>query len=189
MKNLQLRFLALMLYTAGLEAKAYKDNVATYEIGPGAEVKDNKITYKDPDCPDGLDCTTTKTCSKTGYTPSLSEDKKYFACCAKGQRLLGSPDTAFDCCADGHDLVGSSKTGYHCCPTGFAYDGKQCKKLCENGKALVDGKCVCPKGTTETSDGTCEKKPDEPGKCDDGECSSGLESGNYNDESCIGLSL
>ncbi|KAI1364157.1 cystein rich protein [Xylaria arbuscula] len=177
MKNAQLRLLAVMLYTAGLEAKLYKDNVPTYEIGPGAKVKGNSITYEDPDCPEGLSCMHSTTCATAGTTPSISEDKKYFACCAAGQKLLGSPDTAFDCCADGHDLVGSSKTGYHCCPTGFTYDGKICTEVCENGKTLVDGKCVCPKGTTEGSDGTCEKSPDEPGKCDDGECSSGLESG------------
>ncbi|KAI0444140.1 cystein rich protein [Xylaria telfairii] len=176
MKSVQLSLVALLLYTAGIDAKAYKKNVPTYEIGPGATVNGNTITYDDPDCDDGLDCKTTKTCSKAGYTPSLSEDKKYFACCAAGQRLLGSPDTAFDCCADGHDLVGDSDSGYHCCPTGFTFDGQQCKELCKNGKALVDGKCVCPEGTIEGPDGTC-KKPDKPGHCDGGECSSGLESG------------
>ncbi|KAI1426123.1 cystein rich protein [Xylaria sp. FL1777] len=177
MKNMQFTLLALLLYTAGLEAKTYKKNVPTYEIGPGAKINGNTITYEDPDCDDGLDCETSKKCSNDGYTPSVSEDNKYFACCAAGQRLLGSPDTAFDCCADGHDLVGDSHCGYHCCPTGFTFDGQQCKEFCKNGKALVDGKCVCPKGTTEGDDGTCEKTPDEPGKCDDGKCSSGLESG------------
>ncbi|KAI8946171.1 cystein rich protein [Xylaria longipes] len=177
MKNVQLSLLALLLYTTGLNAKTYKKNIPTYEIGSDAKINGNTITYDEPDCDDGLDCKTTKTCSKAGYSPSLSEDKKYFACCAAGQRLLGSPDTAFDCCADGHDLVGDSHGGYHCCPTGFTFDGQQCKEFCKNGKALIDGKCVCPKGTTESSDGTCEKTPDEPGKCDDGECSSGLESG------------
>lgn len=181
MKNSQLSLLALLLWATGLDAKTYKKNIPTYEIGPGAQVKGNTITYKEPDCDDGLDCTTTKTCSKAGSVPSLSEDKKYFACCSPAQRLLGSPDTAFDCCADGHDLAGDSHCGYHCCPTGFTFDGKICKEFCKNGKALVDGKCVCPKGTTESPDGTCEKKP-EPENCEDGECTSGLESGNYNDE-------
>ncbi|KAI1166441.1 cystein rich protein [Nemania serpens] len=176
MKNSQLSLLALLLWATGLDAKTYKKNIPTYEIGPGAQVKGNTITYKEPDCDDGLDCTTTKTCSKAGSVPSLSEDKKYFACCSPAQRLLGSPDTAFDCCADGHDLAGDSHCGYHCCPTGFTFDGKICKEFCKNGKALVDGKCVCPKGTTESPDGTCEKKP-EPENCEDGECTSGLESG------------
>ncbi|KAI0971120.1 cystein rich protein [Xylaria arbuscula] len=178
MKNVQLSLLAVLIYTAGLHAKAFKKNVPTYEIGPGAKVNGNAITYNDPDCDEGLDCKTTRSCSKSGYTPSLSDDKKYFACCAAGQRLLGSADTAFDCCAKGHDLVGDSHCGYHCCPTGFSWDGKQCKEKCKNGQALVDGKCVCPKGTTESDDGTCKKTPDESeGECDDGECSSGLESG------------
>ncbi|KAI0532797.1 cystein rich protein [Xylaria digitata] len=176
MKNAQLSLLILLLHATGFEAKGFTKNVPTYEIGPGAKVNGNKITYDEPDCDAGLDCSTTKTCSKAGYTPSLSEDKKYFACCAAGQRLLGSPDTAFDCCADGHDLAGNSHCGYHCCPTGFDFDGQQCKETCKNGKALIDGKCVCPKGTTENSDGTCEKKP-EPEKCEPGKCTSGLESG------------
>ncbi|TGJ78616.1 hypothetical protein E0Z10_g10145 [Xylaria hypoxylon] len=171
MKNSQLSLLVLLFHATGFEAKGYTKNVPTYEIGPGAKINGNKITYDEPGCDDGLDCSATKACSQAGYTPSLSEDKKYFACCAAGQRLLGSPDTAFDCCADGHDLVGDSHCGYHCCPTGFTFDGQQCKELCKNGKALVDGNCVCPKGTTESPDGTCQKKP-EPGKC-----TSGLESG------------
>ncbi|RWA06697.1 hypothetical protein EKO27_g8421 [Xylaria grammica] len=176
MKNAQLSLLILLLHATGFEAKGFTKNVPTYEIGPSAKINGNKITYEEPGCDPGLDCTTTKTCSKAGYSPSLSEDKKYFACCAAGQRLLGSPDTAFDCCADGHDLVGDSHCGYHCCPTGFTFDGNQCKEFCKNGKALVGGKCVCPKGTTESADGTCEKQS-ESGDCDDGECSSGLESG------------
>ncbi|KAI1175607.1 hypothetical protein F4777DRAFT_578915 [Nemania sp. FL0916] len=176
MKNVQLRLLLLLLYATGLDAKSFKKNVPTYEIS-GAKVDGNKITYEEPDCDDGLDCTTTKTCSKAGYTPSLSEDKKYFACCAKGQKLQGSPDTAFDCCADGHDLAGSAKSGYRCCPTGCDFDGKACNQVCKNGKALVEGKCVCPKGTTEGEDGTCKKPETKPGECDDGECDSGLEAG------------
>lgn len=181
MKNVQLSLLNLLLYAAGLNAKTYKKNVPTYEIGTDAQINGNKITYNDPDCDDGLDCQTSKTCSKAGTVPSLSEDKKFFACCTPAQRLVGSPDTAFGCCAEGHDLAGDSHCGYQCCPTGFTYDGKLCKELCKGGKALVNGKCVCPKGTTENSAGTCEKTP-EPGACEDGECTSGLETGNYNNE-------
>ncbi|KAI8632143.1 cystein rich protein [Xylariaceae sp. FL1651] len=173
MKNSQLSLLILLFHVAGFEAKSYKKNVPTYEVGPGAKINGNKITYDDPDCDSGLDCSTSKTCNTAGSSPSLSADKKYFACCAAGQRLLGSPDTAFDCCANGHDLVGDSHCGYHCCPTGFTFDGKICKEFCKNGKALVDGKCVCPEGTTESSDGTCKEK-DKP---ESTECSSGLESG------------
>ncbi|KAJ2985386.1 hypothetical protein NUW58_g5557 [Xylaria curta] len=88
-----------------------------------------------------------------------------------------TPDTAFDCCADGHDLAGDSHCGYHCRPTDFSYDGKQCKEKCKNGKALVDGKRVCPKGTTGGKDGTCQKESEpEPRKCTPDQCTSGLKS-------------
>jgi hypothetical protein len=97
------------------------------------------------------------------------------------KRLLGIPDMVFDCCANGYDLAGDSYCGYYFCPTGFTFDGKICKELCKNGKALDDGKYVCPKGTTESLDGTCEKTP-EPEKCELGTCSSGRESSKYNDE-------
>ncbi|KAF3058238.1 cysteine-rich secreted protein [Daldinia childiae] len=55
----------------------------------------------------------------TGKRLTFDADQVFVACCAPGQRLLGSPDTAFDCCAEGHDLVGSDHTGYKCCPVGY----------------------------------------------------------------------
>lgn len=168
MKNIQLSFVALLLQATSLDAKVYRKNVLTFDIGPDAKINGNTIEYSDPDCEPDLHCVTTKTCAAAGTVPTLSADKKYFACCIAGQNLLGSPDTAFDCCAPGHDLVGSTDTGYHCCPTGYTFDGKICKPVCKNGKVLVDGQCVCPDGTVDAGDGTCKPKP---------ACSSGLQSG------------
>lgn len=168
MKNIQLTLLAVLFQVSLFEAKVYKKNVPTYDVGPDAKIDGKSITYRDPDCEEGLDCTITRSCSAAGTSPVLSADKKYFACCLPGTHLLGSPQTAFDCCADGHDLVGSPAVGYHCCPTGFEFDGTQCKEVCKNGKVLVGGKCVCPEGTVEGPDGNCKPKP---------KCSSGLETG------------
>ncbi|KAN0079153.1 hypothetical protein V8E54_005666 [Elaphomyces granulatus] len=168
MKTTKLSLLALLLQVSSLDAKMYKKNVLTFEVGPDAKITGNKIEYSDPDCDPSLQCLTTKSCAAAGTAPTLSADKKYFACCLAGQNLLGSPDTAFDCCASGHDLVGSPAAGYHCCPTGFTFDGQQCKPVCQNGKQLVDGKCVCPDGTVDAGDGTCKPKPP---------CDSGLQSG------------
>lgn len=102
---------------------------------------------------------------------SLSANKRFAGCCLPDQSLVGDPDSAFDCCAGGHDLAGSKETGYRCCPTGWTYDGEICEEqndvTCSNGKALVDGKCVCPTGSSESSDGVCEPQ----------KCVSGLETG------------
>lgn len=173
MKNIQLSLLALLIQASAFEAKGYKKNIPTYEVGPGAKIDGKSITYEDPDCDPGLDCTVTRSCNAAGAAPVLSADKKFFACCAAGQRLLGSPQTAFDCCADGHDLVGGADTGYHCCPTGYTFDGQNCKEVCKNGKVLVDGKCVCPEGQMEGPDGVCKDKPKPP------ICKSGLETGMF----------
>ncbi|KAA8645835.1 hypothetical protein EYZ11_013041 [Aspergillus tanneri] len=101
------------------------------------------------------------------HRATLSADKKFFSCCLAGQRLVGSPDTAFDCCAAGHDLAGSADVGFRCCPTGYSFDGQLCKQLCQNGKQLVNGKCVCPDGQVEGLDGECETLT----------CDSGLQTG------------
>lgn len=169
-KTVQLSLLALLLQASSLDAKLYRKNVMTFEIIPDAKITGNKIEYSDPDCEPGLQCMTTKSCAVAGTAPTLSADKKYFACCSDGQNLLGSTDTAFDCCAASHDLAGSAETGYHCCPTGYSFDGQMCKQVCKNGKVLVDGQCVCPDGTIDVGDGTCKPKPSV-------DCSSGLQSG------------
>ncbi|KAI1820151.1 cystein rich protein [Xylaria intraflava] len=171
MKNLdaQLGLIALVLNAATVGAQDFIKNTATWEYKGDPKITGRTISFDDPHCnPEWVQsCGTSRTCH-VGFAPVLMENKNYFACCAAGQRLLGSPETAFDCCADGHDLVGSADAGYHCCPTGFHYDGKICKSFCKNGQMLVDGKCVCPSGTTEAADGTCKPKS---------KCSSGLEYG------------
>ncbi|GAB1192041.1 hypothetical protein APSETT444_001225 [Aspergillus pseudonomiae] len=167
MKPSQLSLLVLFFQVSSIQAKMFKKNVPTFEVGPDVVITDNKIEYDDPDCEPGFTCRTSKTCAAPGAVPTLTSDKKYFACCLKGLNLLGSPETAFDCCAEGHDLAGSGEVGYRCCPTGQIYDGLICKPVCENGKVLVDGKCVCPKDTVEGPDGACHKQV----------CTSGLTSG------------
>ncbi|KAI0387113.1 hypothetical protein F5Y04DRAFT_243033 [Hypomontagnella monticulosa] len=113
----------------------------------------------DSDFEDIFRCTPT-----TGKHLTLNRDGTFAACCAPGQRLLGTPETAFDCCADGHELVGSYHTGYQCCPRGQSYDGVRCGSLCRNGKVMIDGECVCPRGTVAAADGTCKR----PVGCDSG---------------------
>ncbi|KAE8352089.1 hypothetical protein BDV28DRAFT_8258 [Aspergillus coremiiformis] len=138
MKPSPLNLFVFLLQVSSIQAK-----VPTFKIGPDAAISGNKIEYDD------LECRTAKSCAAPGAVPTLTSDKKYFACCLEGQKLLGSLETAFDCCAAGHDLVGSGEVGYRCCPTGQTYDGLICKPVCENGKVLVDGKCVCAKGPGE----------------------------------------
>lgn len=103
-------------------------------------------------------------CKKGGAKQlTFTGDEKFAACCLPGQKFCGSNSTAFDCCAEGHDLAGSKEKGYHCCPTGQIYNGSMCiphDLVCQNGKTLVNGKCVCPQGTVDTADGTCKKMTD-----------------------------
>ncbi|KAN0068136.1 hypothetical protein V8E54_013706, partial [Elaphomyces granulatus] len=166
MKTTKLSLLALLLQVSSLDAKKYTSNVSAYDVGPDATITGNKIEYSDPDSPpsEGL---TTKSCA-AGMVPTLSADKKYFACCPEEQTLHGSPDTAFYCCASGHALVGSVEVGYCCCPTGHTFDGQCNPPVCQNGKKLVNGECVCPANTDDAGDGTCKPKPS---------CDSGLQTG------------
>lgn len=171
-----LGFVAMLLQASSVNAKLYRKNLLTFEVGD-AKIEGNKIVYSDPDCEPELECLMTKTCNTAGTTPTLSKDKTHFACCKEGQSLLGSPETAFDCCAADHDLAGSADVGYHCCPTGFSYDGNVCKQVCQNGRVLVDGQCVCPEGTVDAGDGTCKTNTPKPKP--QTECTSGLESGKF----------
>jgi hypothetical protein len=104
MKTIHLGLLALALQASSIQAKIYRKNVLTFDVGPDAKVTGNKIEYSDPDCDPDVSCLTTKSCTAAGTAPTLSIDKRYFACCLAGQSLLGSPDTAFDCCAAGMTL-------------------------------------------------------------------------------------
>ncbi|KAG5995429.1 hypothetical protein E4U43_003031 [Claviceps pusilla] len=166
MKSTQLSLLAMILGVSRIEAKFYKKNVSTFEIDGNITITGSKIEFNDAECDSGFKCLRSLAC--IGATkPMLTEDEKYFACCAEGQRLLGNPETAFDCCADGHDLAGGKTQGYHCCPSGFDFDGSLCKEVCKNGKVLLGGKCVCPERQVEGSDGQCVQKP-KPQPCDSG---------------------
>ncbi|KAK4240377.1 hypothetical protein C8A03DRAFT_13276 [Achaetomium macrosporum] len=168
-----LTLVSLLLQAVPLHAKVYEKNILVWDVSPDAQITGNEIRYNDPDCRAGMRCTSIEVCDAPGTVPTLSDDKKRFACCLEGQHLLGSPETAFDCCADGHDLAGSPQAGYHCCPTGYTYDGRLCKPVptCKNGKVLVNGQCVCPEGTVEAADGTCQTRQPT------GHCESGLETG------------
>lgn len=98
---------------------------------------------------------------------------KFVSRCDKGQSFFGSTDTTFKYCPADHELTGSKDNGFACCLKGQVWDGKKCKKpepVCENGKVLVDGKCVCPEGQEEDANGVCKPKA---------KCSSGFESGLY----------
>ncbi|KAF9889889.1 hypothetical protein FE257_006761 [Aspergillus nanangensis] len=172
MKSTPLGVFTLLLQASSIHAKLFRKNTPTFEVSPDATIIQNSIEYFDPDCEPGLQCRTTKTCSTAGTVPTLSQDRRYFACCPARQRLLGSADTVFDCCAVGHDLVGSADAGYHCCPTGWSYEGMLCrpptKPTCLNGKTLVNGECACGPGTVEADDGTCvgtEQIPPIPPRC------------------------
>lgn len=124
-----------------------------------------------------------------GKLLTLTDDEKWAACCPPGSRLLGTINTAFDCCGEGHDLAGSKDTGWTCCPSGYEDDGTKCKDpkpLCPNGMELVDGKCVCPPGTTQAADRTCKPNTanggdgnggNQAGKHPLGPCSSEISSG------------
>lgn len=109
----------------------------------------------------------------SGKVFAVTADNKYLTCCLPGQVLVGTAATELRCCGGGHDLAGSAAVGFSCCPTGQTYDGKVCKvatppePVCINGKALENGKCVCPSGTSEAAEGHCA-----PVKC-----SSGIKSG------------
>ncbi|KAL4898254.1 hypothetical protein BDV59DRAFT_197188 [Aspergillus ambiguus] len=178
MKNpTQLTLLAFLLQVSSLHAREYQKNVPSFEVGTDATIIGSTIQYTDPDCGTGLQCKTTRTCATPGTVPTLTQDRKYFACCSGSQSLLGSPATAFDCCAAGHDLAGGPGVGYYCCPSGWTWDGRLCQTptvapspTCSNGKVLVDGKCVCPRGQTERADGTCAVAAQTPGApvCDSG---------------------
>ncbi|GKZ28428.1 hypothetical protein AbraIFM66950_007096 [Aspergillus brasiliensis] len=168
MKSLSLSLVTtIFLSTASLAtAKTYTTNVPVKEIQGSSSIHGNSITWVEGGFKTSIDCDDQGDNKKL----SLSDNKKYAGCCLPGQRLLGSPETAFDCCAEGHDLAGSKDTGYTCCPEGQTYDGDTCQApepVCENGKVLKNGECACPKGTKEDEDGTCV-----PAKC-----SSGLETG------------
>lgn len=107
-------------------------------------------------------------CQKdSGKILKSTKDKKFIACCAGDQHLVGSVDTAFDCCRADQHLTGSHKVGYRCCPKGQNYDGTCHDPIpnCVKGKILKNGKCACPSNMAETHDGHC-KPLYSPTKCE-----------------------
>ncbi|KAK4243213.1 hypothetical protein C7999DRAFT_44926 [Corynascus novoguineensis] len=96
-----------------------------------------------------------------GKQLTLSQDKKWATCCPPGTILEGSEHTAFEFCGAGHSLAGIEQTGYRCYPPGQTYDSHKCKKpdslgpdVCQKGRIVVNGKCVCPGNAAEAPDGT-----------------------------------
>lgn len=161
MTHLQLKLLAATVFlpfALGVRADFWK-NIPVREIHEGDRIDEANDRVEIPAKDGFVDYFACD--AKNGKVITLTDDKKFAACCLHGQKLLGSPETAFDCCASGHALAGKEATGYHCCPTGQDYDGSKCTNpspVCQNGKVLVDGKCACPQGTKEAADGTCKKK-------------------------------
>lgn len=169
MKTFQLPLLAVLLQAYLAVAK-----VETLEVEGDVKISDDgkTIKYTDPNCQPSASWTCDASRSCTGKKVwSLDTNQDHAACCLPSQHLSGSPETEFFCCGKDHEVTGSVAVGYTCCPTGSTYDGQKCKQVCENGKQLKDGHCVCPKGTVE-KDGTCKKTG-----CQPGECSSGLKTG------------
>ncbi|VBB80501.1 Putative protein of unknown function [Podospora comata] len=162
-------------------------NVQVAEITPGADIRRDKqeVLFNEPDSDFDLPL---RCKPAQGKLLTLTDDEKWAACCPPGTRLLGTINTAFDCCGEGHDLAGSKDTGWTCCLSGYEYDGTKCKDpkpLCPNGMELVDGKCICPPGTTQAADGTCKPNTanggngnggNQAGKHPSGPCSSEISS-------------
>ncbi|QDS76104.1 hypothetical protein FKW77_006409 [Venturia effusa] len=182
-----LRVLALYFGASNVAAVMHYDweNIEVGEIDENTRIGTEIFFKQRP----GSRVETPLRCDKTqGYQLVFSADKKFVACCLPGQKLVGSKDTAFDCCGEGHDLSGDKTVGFTCCPTGQKYDGKVCKPchpptppVCENGKVLKDGMCVCPTDSYER-DGVCvpTRNPDPPRPAPpppSKECSSGIEAG------------
>lgn len=169
----------LPLFVVLLQAYLATAHVDHITVDGDIEITQNgrKIEYKQPNCKeDGpWSCQASKICNDKRVW-SLDANEDHAACCLHNQHLSGTADTEFFCCGEEHSVAGSDDAGYSCCPDGQDYDGDVCKEVCKNGKKMVDGECVCPKGTVEGDDGKCKKKKknDDPPK----RCTSGLATGN-----------
>ncbi|KAL4910215.1 hypothetical protein BDW74DRAFT_173677 [Aspergillus multicolor] len=168
--------LALLSQLSLAQKADFRKNVATHKVGENVKVDGNKISWKATGDEDSDTINLVTLLCKAPKHVTLSEDRKYFACCSEGQRLFGSPETAFDCCAGGHDLIGSAEVGYQCCPDGWGFDGTLCTEppSCPNGQVFCeDGQCQCPPGQTMGPEGVCEEAKQTTGK----KCDSGLTTG------------
>ncbi|KAI9371735.1 hypothetical protein BJX61DRAFT_548090 [Aspergillus egyptiacus] len=174
-----MRTFQLPVVAAFLQAYLAAAGVPTLEVAGDVNIsKDGKtIRYENPNCEPSSSwtCEASRSCNGKRVW-ALNDEEDHAACCLPGQHLSGSAETDFLCCGEDHEVAGSAGVGYSCCPTGESFDGEQCAKVCKNGKQLVDGECVCPKGTTEQDDGTCKKKKKEDEK-QPKKCTSGLTSG------------
>jgi len=157
-----------IIYTRGVGQRGIQ--VADVDDRTFVDEEKQLIEFHDPDS----EFTRYMGCNRAkGTSLTWSADGKWVGCCYAGQKLKGSAKTGFQCCGTGHDLVGDMDVGFRCCPRGQEFDGEKCKDpppVCTNGKVLVDGKCVCPAGTVEVADGSCQK-PKPPA------CSSEITSG------------
>ncbi|KAK4450467.1 hypothetical protein QBC34DRAFT_349222 [Podospora aff. communis PSN243] len=163
-RNLGLGVFILGLSLPGGMGKIYKEgqrNIQVANLDATTVINEDMklIVFRDPNSAftDYMGCNPDK-----GTQFTYSADRQWVGCCLPGQTLEGSRETAFDCCGAGHKLVGSKEAGYRCCPSGQEFDGAKCKDptpVCQNGKLLVDGKCVCPAGTVESSSGGCQTTP------------------------------
>lgn len=153
-----MRSLSLIGFVLLLRSRlAYAEKVPVRDIGDNFVIDGDKVTW-----PDGP-FTGILICAGPNRVLSLSADKKHGTCCPPGASLKGSKDTEWHCCGNGHDVTGSLDVGFECCLEGSTFDGKTCKRLCPNGKEMVDGICQCPNGLEEAVDGTCK-----PAKCESG---------------------
>ncbi|KAG4442112.1 hypothetical protein IFR05_002398 [Cadophora sp. M221] len=147
-----------------------RENVQVAELEPDQRVSDSATEIPLKAYP-GSDFEIAFKCTDESKQFTFADHKHWVACCRPGQKLLGSEFTAFDCCNAGHELLGSKGTGYKCCPIGKTYD--ECTGVykptvtCPGAEILVNGQCVCPSGTYQTSPGVCETL----------KCSSGVQSG------------
>lgn len=183
MKTLQLASFAFLLQTSLAQGTT---RVPTRNIPAGSRIHNDEIHWTDPNCDrsQAFPCDEITRRCYDDQKPSVTPDRRHFACCRYDQQLRGSPDSEFHCCPVGHEVVGSAQVGYQCCPAGETFNGLSCQKVCKNGRELVNGECICPPGTIDAFDGTCQKKPaphcssscqKEPTP----NCSSGLTTGKY----------
>ncbi|KJZ80452.1 hypothetical protein HIM_00302 [Hirsutella minnesotensis 3608] len=174
MKTPLVAFAIFLLQSCNIGSRASAETAYPQEIYGSVKIKDNEITWEEEmsHLLRSMRCSENRKLSVIEEPTGDKGEKIHFAvCCLQGQRLVGSRDIAWHCCAEGHDLAGSKETGYRCCQIGHKYNGTVCVKpdFCPNGKVLVNGKCVCPTGSAETSGGTCEPSTQT--------CSSGIETG------------
>ncbi|KAL2148657.1 hypothetical protein VTH82DRAFT_2211 [Thermothelomyces myriococcoides] len=135
------------IYTEGVQNRGIE--VAYLDEGTVLGEAQQEVRWTQP----GSHFTKTMRCNG-GSKLTTSADRTWVGCCSPGKSLKGSPITGFYCCSSGEEVVGNDAVGYHCCLHSQEFDGQ---------------KCICPPGTTQSSDGSCQKST--------AQCSSGITSG------------